>query len=196
MKAKKKVQSRGRTKGAQAKPISNRFWLLARYFFLIFILVGCDVALKQWVNGNLPRLGHEMQWYPYGGIGLFEDFMGVEGSIVHTINHGAAWGLFPDYTQLLLLIRIAFVACLTTALLLLSGWQPYYPALFLLLAGALGNILDAFIYGHVVDMFKFVLWGYHYPVFNLADSYICIGAAILFLINTVQERNRASCKSN
>jgi len=62
------------------------------------------------------------------------------------------------------------------------------------ISGAIGNILDYFIYGHVVDMMHFVFWGYDYPVFNIADSFICIGVALLFLIPWCQTKGYITCK--
>ena len=45
----------------------------------------------------------------------------------------------------------------------------------LILAGAISNVIDTFVYGHVVDMIHFTFWGYDYAVFNLADSAVCLG---------------------
>ncbi len=54
-------------------------------------------------------------------------------------------------------------------------------ALSLILGGALGNVIDRVAYGHVVD-FILVYWkNWYYPAFNMADSAICIGAALLVI---------------
>ena len=55
--------------------------------------------------------------------------------------------------------------------------------------GALCNILDYFFYGHVIDMLHFVFWGYDYPVFNVADSFICIGVFWLFFASLKEFMN-------
>jgi len=52
----------------------------------------------------------------------------------------------------------------------------YFP-FALILTGAVGNVLDYFVYGHVIDMLHFVLWTYDFPVFNIADSLITLGVA-------------------
>jgi signal peptidase II len=54
-------------------------------------------------------------------------------------------------------------------------------ALWLVLAGALGNVADRLRYGAVVDFLDFHLGGYHWPAFNVADSAIVIGAGLLLL---------------
>lgn len=61
-----------------------------------------------------------------------------------------------------------------------SSWQI---PLILIIAGAVGNVADFFLYGHVVDMLHFVFWGYDFPIFNVADSAISIGIGLLFVIS-------------
>lgn len=51
----------------------------------------------------------------------------------------------------------------------------------LILAGALGNVIDRIIFGYVVDFLDFNLGFYHWPIFNVADSAICIGAVMIIL---------------
>ncbi len=54
-----------------------------------------------------------------------------------------------------------------------------YLGLSFILAGALGNCLDRLRYGYVIDFIDVYVGSYHWPVFNLADSTICIGGAVL-----------------
>ena len=54
-------------------------------------------------------------------------------------------------------------------------------ALSLIMGGALGNVIDRFIHGYVVDFLDFHLAGYHWPAFNVADMAIFIGAALLII---------------
>jgi signal peptidase II len=53
-------------------------------------------------------------------------------------------------------------------------------ALALIVGGAIGNLLDRFIYGHVIDFIDWYISNLHWPVFNIADSAICVGAFMLF----------------
>lgn len=53
-------------------------------------------------------------------------------------------------------------------------------ALALIIGGALGNLCDRIVYGFVIDFIDFYISHWHWPVFNIADSAICIGAAMLF----------------
>ncbi len=53
-------------------------------------------------------------------------------------------------------------------------------ALALVMGGALGNLSDRLLYGHVVDFLDFYAMNWHFPSFNVADSAICVGAVMLF----------------
>nr|WP_311527825.1 signal peptidase II [uncultured Ralstonia sp.] len=62
-----------------------------------------------------------------------------------------------------------------------SGQKMFCFALALILGGALGNVIDRVIYGHVVDFLDFYLHNYHWPAFNVADCGITIGAVLLIV---------------
>jgi signal peptidase II len=63
-------------------------------------------------------------------------------------------------------------------------------ALSLILGGAIGNVIDRVLYGHVIDFLDFHWKGFgHFPAFNIADSAICIGAA-LFVLDELRRVNK------
>lgn len=136
---------------------------------------------KFWVQEHLPLMADASYAYPYGGIGLFQNFFGIEGSIVHTTNSGAAWGFFSSFQVPLLYLRIALVVAIVVYLIVNRNKEPFLIPYALILAGAIGNILDFFFYGHVIDMMHFILFGWDYPVFNIADSAIFLGILLLLL---------------
>jgi hypothetical protein len=51
----------------------------------------------------------------------------------------------------------------------------------LVVGGALGNLTDRFVFGHVTDFLDFYWEAHHWPAFNVADSAICVGATLLIL---------------
>ena len=71
-----------------------------------------------------------------------------------------------------------------------GGQRMFSWALTLVLGGALGNVIDRVVYGHVVDFLDFHWESFgHFPAFNIADSAICIGAA-LFIIDELRRVNK------
>ncbi|MBI3044845.1 MAG: lipoprotein signal peptidase [Betaproteobacteria bacterium] len=104
-------------------------------------------------------------------------------NLVLVYNAGAAFSFLSDAAgwQRGLFIALALVA---------SAWIVYllrrYPnerlfsaALALVLAGAVGNVIDRILVGAVIDFLDVHAWGYHWPAFNVADSAITCGAALL-----------------
>jgi len=62
-----------------------------------------------------------------------------------------------------------------------SGQKLFCTALSLIMGGALGNVIDRLIHGHVIDFLDFHIHGWHWPAFNIADSAICVGAALMVI---------------
>lgn len=152
----------------------------------ILILLG-DSTSKYLVQSKLPIMSSRFPFYPYGGVPVFENFLGIEFSITHLTNRGAAWGTLGGYQDYLLILRIFLILGMIIYFSRLNKQPAMQFFLSLVIAGALGNVIDYFVYGHVVDMFHFVLWGYDFPVFNVADSAVCIGIFGLIAISCLQE---------
>jgi signal peptidase II len=150
-------------------------------FALFFLLL--DQLTKFFVDRNISAIDHLHYYYPYGGIGVFKNFGGIEFSVNHMTNKGAAWGFFGDYQTPLIILRMILIAGSIVYLFIFNERRSWQLPILLIISGAIGNVIDFFTYGHVIDMFHFVLWGYDFPVFNIADSLICIGIAILFILS-------------
>ena len=101
--------------------------------------------------------------------------------LVH--NRGAAFSFLSDAAgwQRGLFITLALMASVWIIYLLRRYPQQklFSLALSLVLAGALGNVIDRIFFGAVVDFLDFHAYGYHWPAFNVADSAISCGAALL-----------------
>jgi signal peptidase II len=106
-------------------------------------------------------------------------------NLVLVYNRGAAFsflamaGGWQRWAFTVLGIVAALVICY---LLKRHGTQKMFcTALALILGGALGNVIDRLMYGHVIDFLDFHVGGWHWPAFNLADSAITIGAVLLVI---------------
>ena len=104
-------------------------------------------------------------------------------NLVLTFNRGAAFSLLSDAPgwQRELFVAIAVVATVVIVWLLARQGNDklFSLALALILGGALGNLWDRIALGHVIDFLDFHAAGHHWPAFNLADSAITVGAALL-----------------
>lgn len=183
----KKSRKKKPTRKKKKNGLLSRMAVLS--LLLGFFVLLADQVTKYLVHSNIPRMTHESQWYPYKGIGIFENFLGIEFSIVHATNRGAAWGLFSDFQDYLFAFRIIFILALIVYLVGYNKSKELTLPLTLIVVGAIGNIIDYFVYGHVVDMLHFVFWGYDYPVFNVADSTIFIGVCSVIIL-TIRNQNK------
>ncbi len=107
--------------------------------------------------------------------------------LVHNQNPGIAFGVFSDsnskwLTPLLLLSSAAVIALLVWLLFTgRAGGRLAQAGLALILGGAAGNALDRLIHGGVTDFLEVRLGTYRWPAFNVADSAISIGAALVVI---------------
>jgi len=144
------------------------------HFFLALLVVLLDRWSKHLVASRIALYEH-IQIIP----GFFR--------LTHTENTGAAFSLFADspaHWKTGLLIGFSVVAMVIVSVLL---WKQARPltitgiALSLILGGAVGNLWDRVASGRVVDFLLVYVKQYQWPVFNLADSAIVVGASLLVL---------------
>jgi signal peptidase II len=142
------------------------------FLMLLFFLL--DLLSKQY-------LIHSIQ---YGtSIPVIKGFF----SIVHIHNRGVAFGFLAnlsEFYRLVFLCGVSGVVLLIILYLILNGKNRntvYIVSLSLVGGGALGNLFERVANGYVVDFLDFHIKNYHYPAFNLADSFITIGIIVLFL---------------
>ncbi len=114
-------------------------------------------------------------------------------NLVHVHNRGAAFGLLGQlpagFTRILFITLSGLVAVVVGYLwwrLPQGSWRAA-AAYSLILAGALGNLLDRLRLGEVVDFLDFYWGRYHWPAFNVADSLVCLGAGWLAWVILTEE---------
>src|SRR5208337_960210 len=116
-------------------------------------------------------------------------------SLVLAFNSGAAFSLFrgiPGWPRYLF-SAVAIAAAMLIVWLLRRGGDRWYCAgLALILGGALGNLWDRLTLGLVVDFLLFHWRGWFYPAFNVADSAITVGAALVILDSLRRGRDRSA----
>lgn len=94
-------------------------------------------------------------------------------SLVH--NRGAAFGMLKDQLPLFVVSSLLAIVLIFFSLKEHNKNKIYSLSLSLILAGAIGNLIDRLAFGYVIDFLDFRVW----PVFNVADSAITVGAVLL-----------------
>jgi signal peptidase II len=117
----------------------------------------------------------------------FRESLGVIGEVVrftYIVNEGAAFGLYlGDASKTIFLVLSSLAAVLVLGVYLYGadeGWLKRF-ALALILGGALGNIHDRIAYGSVIDFIDIGIGSYRWPIFNVADMAVTVGAILLGL---------------
>jgi signal peptidase II len=142
------------------------------HFLIAFIVVLMDRLSKLAVEHKIPL---------HDGIQIIPGFF----RLTHLENRGAAFGLFadsPSEWKVAILVLFSVVALVVVSVLLWKSGHAMSTTgvgLALILGGAIGNLWDRLSAGHVTDFLLFYVRDYQWPAFNVADSAIVIGAALL-----------------
>ena len=147
----------------------KRVVTLLIYIILIAIIYVADQFTKEWIRNNV-EIGERIQ------------IISNNVLITHVENDGIAFGMkFPGIQYL---SYIAFFAVLWLLISHIRKEKPLisnYFAFSLIIAGAIGNLIDRFIHDSVTDMIMVGIKGHYWPIFNVADSAVTVGV-IIFLI--------------
>jgi signal peptidase II len=158
----------------------NRFWVLS---LVISALIIIDQISKGAIQSSMY---------------LGESFPVIDGffNITYVRNTGAAFGFGGDYHDLvrqILFLALPVGAVIWVFVLLiksLKGPVMMSIAYALIIAGAIGNLIDRFSLGYVVDMFDFYIGDSHFAVFNVADSCISVAAGLLIIDHLMNLKNK------
>ena len=170
-----------------------RFWL---FFLLIWVP---DLITKAWVVNNSTELRNSpivvLDWIK--GHETFLEF-------TYVTNPGAAWSMFSDYPQVLTVVAgVALLAIFVFRRQLELDKRPVQIIFGMICGGIAGNLCDR-IFRSPAEVVDFIdifipIINYDYPVFNIADSGIFIGAfgyLILGLQETKRAKNQEDCKAS
>ncbi|CAM5383705.1 Lipoprotein signal peptidase [Mycolicibacterium aubagnense] len=139
------------------------------YALLTIVAIALDQWIKQWVETGLP-FQEKIDLLPF--LALFR-----------TYNTGIAFSMFSSLSDTGL---IAVAAVVVVFVLYLALKTPPNQVLArigfaLIVGGALGNVIDRTVYGHVIDYILFHTPVWSFAIFNLADVFISVGAAAVVL---------------
>ncbi|MBN1879488.1 signal peptidase II [bacterium] len=153
------------------RPPSHVTWLTAGAGAVLTLL---DQLTKHLASSHLD---------PYHPIVIIEGFFQL--TLVH--NPGAAFGLFRGFPETWRLLFFSIMYILAVGILInLYMQRPLQNRIIpisisLIGGGALGNFIDRYRFGYVIDFIDTYPFGYHFPTFNIADSCITIGVSLMIL---------------
>ena len=156
---------------AAERPLGAGWTQWSSLFAVALAAIGADQLTKGIVTSRL---------------GLYDE-VHVAGplSIHHVQNSGIAFGLFASATAVVILLTTAAVAWMLYFFARSGSRHPVLPiALCLVIGGSVSNLVDRVRLGHVTDFLDLKFW----PAFNLADSFIVVGVAILLLTLVATDR--------
>ncbi|MBS4198884.1 signal peptidase II [Bacillus sp. FJAT-49732] len=111
-------------------------------------------------------------------------------------NRGAAWGILQDQMWLFYIITIIVIGAVIYYLEKHAKGKPLFQlSLALILGGAIGNFIDRLFRKEVVDFLDTYIFTYDFPIFNIADSALTIGVALIF-IQMLKEGREEKVKPN
>ncbi|MDO8662068.1 MAG: signal peptidase II [Candidatus Omnitrophota bacterium] len=142
---------------------------------IVFVILSLDQISKFFISASLQL----NQTFP-----LIKGVLGL--TLIH--NRGAAFGILRNQVYLFIIISCAAIVLIYFALKNNRHNKYQVVCLSLILAGALGNLIDRLRFGYVIDFLNFYIW----PVFNIADSAITIGAILLAWAILKEKTNHAS----
>lgn len=117
--------------------------------------------------------------------------------LTYISNDGMAFGInFPGgmylFTVASFLLTIFLLAYLWNER---KGHLILRISLALIIAGAIGNFIDRVMFKEVVDMFDFIFWGYHWYIFNVADSAVTVGMILYLTYSFFLQPKKQTAKS-
>lgn len=150
--------------------------------YLYYIIAAIIIAIDQFTK-----------WIIVKKMELYEQIPIIENFFYFTShrNKGAAWGILQDQMVFfyiitaIVIIGIIFYMekyALDNKLLAIS--------LSFILGGAIGNFIDRLFYQEVVDFLDFIIFGYDYPIFNIADSALVVGVILVVIATFIDERKK------
>ncbi len=103
-------------------------------------------------------------------------------SLTYVENKGAAWGILNNSTIILVGISVVVLLMISKYISSTIEFTKLSVVSYgLLIGGIFGNLIDRIFRGYVIDFLNFNILGYHFPVFNIADTMIVIGVILMFI---------------
>lgn len=107
-------------------------------------------------------------------------------NIMYVRNTGAAFSIMENSRVLFIVIGMIAIYLIWRFFIKDKQLNNYYIVIYsMLIAGIIGNMIDRILYGYVIDYLSFNIFGYSFPIFNLADTFIVVSIIMLIIYEGV-----------
>lgn len=147
------------------------------YLFIIAFIVCFDQYVKQVIVTYIELFETKE---------IIPDFF----YLTNVKNTGAAWSIMEGEQTVFIVITILAIAIFLYFIFFSKTTTKLDEVAFAFMTGgAIGNLIDRLIHGYVIDFLDFYIFGYDFPVFNIADAFLCIGVGLMILNIIVEYYN-------
>ncbi|RIO54292.1 signal peptidase II [Staphylococcus pasteuri] len=148
--------------------MKKKYYTGISLFVVIFILVIDQIT--KWIIASSMKIGDSYEVIP--------NFL----NITSHRNNGAVWGILSGKMFFFYIITVIILIILVLFFIKEAKYNLFMQlAVSLLFAGALGNFIDRLFNGEVVDFIDTNIFGYDFPIFNIADSSLTIGVILIII---------------
>ena len=172
-------------------------WTDRRKLVLAIVLsvvsIGVLIFLDQLTKTHIKHLAEQTSW---SGTTVIPNFFEIK----YTVNTGAAWSFLAGVSWAQTFFKIlTSVALVGFIVFFVYSFKKCYKvltiALILIISGTIGNFIDRLIYNGVVDFISLIFGSYHFPIFNLADSFMTVGIVMMIIHYLFLDENKIFSKN-
>ncbi|GEL75950.1 signal peptidase II [Tenuibacillus multivorans] len=155
-----------------------------KYYILTLIIIFFDQITKWMVKSSME---------------LYESVEVIPGffSITSHRNSGAAWGILEGQMWLFYIVTVIVIGII---IYYMQQYKNSYPWLMvgfaIILGGAIGNFIDRIYLQEVIDFIDVVIFGYDFPIFNIADSALTVGVIFVIIMMLIDEMKKKGKNAN
>lgn len=152
--------------------------IYALYTLVIVVLVAFDQFSKYLIVTNIKEGASSIE--------LIKGFF----NITYVKNYGAGFSILQNQKMFLIVVSIIAIVVVSYLLIKSKNKETLNRICYLLIiGGAIGNLIDRFELGYVIDFLDFKIFGYDFPVFNIADCCVTIGCILLIISMLVESKH-------
>lgn len=157
------------------KKLNLTYKSIVLYAVALIVIIGGDQLTKVIVDQTL-ELG--------GSYSIIENFF----YFTYYHNSGAAWGIFQGHMNLFFMVSLVATIGIVYYFFQTESYHKLTRfGLVVLFSGMVGNLIDRVAFGYVRDFIDFIIFGYNFPIFNIADMAITIGVGLILLEIGIEE---------